>query len=193
MDTTLITSLGTVAGTRAEGITEEAFDLLVRQHQRRVYRVIYLMLRDSDAADTLTQECFLRAYQHRSQFRGECRVDTWLLRIAVNLVRDHGKSRRTSFWKRLVGLEIADDGDHSAAFTASEPSAERAILAHEELLAVWCAVKDLSQQQQAIFVLRFVEELSLAQIAEVLKVRIGSVKAQLNRATSKIRKIVREK
>src|SRR5207237_5211333 len=88
-----------------QGIAAEDFDEIVRQHQRRVYRVLFLLLRNSDAADTLTQECFVRAYEKRSSFRGEARIDTWLLQIAVNLARDHSRNRRAGFWKRLIGLE----------------------------------------------------------------------------------------
>src|SRR3984893_19423910 len=105
VDTVLTTALSSSATEKAEAISADRFDEMMPTHQRRVYRVIYLLVRDADTADTLTQECFLRAYQKRASFRGECRIETWILRIAVNLVRDHGKSRRTSFWKRLVGLE----------------------------------------------------------------------------------------
>ena len=70
------------------------FDEVVRRHQRRVYRVLVLLVRDPDEADTLTQECFLRAYQSLSRFRGECSVQTWLLRIAINLAKDHARNRR---------------------------------------------------------------------------------------------------
>src|SRR5919198_447004 len=104
METILTTAL-TSAREQSEVITARDFDQLMRQHQRRVYRVIYLLVRDHDLADVLTQECFLRAYQKLGSFRGECRVQTWLLRIAINLVRDHGKSRRNSFWRKLVGLD----------------------------------------------------------------------------------------
>jgi RNA polymerase sigma-70 factor (ECF subfamily) len=155
-----------------------------------VYRVIYLLVRDADTADTLTQECFLRAYQKRASFRGECRLETWILRIAVNLVRDHGKNRRASFWKRLVGL---DDSESTATgprqFPAREPSAERALLAREELEAVWNALSSLSSQQRAIFFLRYEEEMPLAQIADLLEVKIGTVKTQLSRATGKLREM----
>src|SRR5438046_9813241 len=105
----------------------------MRQHQRRVHRVIFLLVRDDDIADTLTQECFLRAYKKRASFRGECRIETWLLRIAVNLVRDHGKSRRTSFWKRLVGLEDRLTNEEPREFATQQASAERGLLAAEPL------------------------------------------------------------
>jgi RNA polymerase sigma-70 factor (ECF subfamily) len=162
----------------------------MRQHQKRVYRVILLLVRDRDTADTLTQECFLRAYQSLAQFRGECRIETWLIRIAVNLVRDHSKSRRTSFWRRLVGLET--EHANVADGSSSGRSPERVLLARSELLAVWSAVEALSPQQHEVFLLRFVEDLSLAEIAVVLGLRVGSVKAHLFRALGSVRKQMKE-
>jgi RNA polymerase sigma-70 factor (ECF subfamily) len=175
-----------------ELISSDSFDEIIRQHQRRVYRVLYLLLKDADAADTLTQECFLRAYKNLGSFRGECRIETWLLRIAVNLARDHGKSRRAAFWKRLLGLEDAKGGE-TRQFRGLQPSPERVLLAREEMEAVWSAVASLSQQQRAIFVLRFAEEMSLPEIAAVLRLSVGTVKAHLFRATAKIRETVRDK
>ena len=192
MDTILTTALSTAVTEKAEEISAERFDEIMRQHQRRVYRVIFLLVRDRDIADTLTQECFLRAYLKRASFRGECRIETWLLRIAVNLVRDHGKNRRTSFWKRLVGLEDEEEkGAEPRQFPAPGPSAERMLLAREELEAVWSALSSLSPQQRAIFFLRYEEEMSLAQIAGVLDLKVGSVKSQLARATGKLREMRR--
>src|SRR6185369_10976811 len=122
VDTVLTTALSSSATAKAEAISADRFDEIMRQHQRRVYRVIYLLVRDADVADTLTQECFLRAYQKRASFRGECRIETWILRIAVNLVRDHARNRRASFWKRLVGLDDSEhDGVEPRQFSAPEP------------------------------------------------------------------------
>lgn len=194
METALTTALNTAVEEEKEALSSESFNEIIRQHQRRVYRVLYLLLEDADAADTLTQECFLRAYKSLGDFRGECRIETWLLRIAVNLARDHGKSRRTSFWRRLVGLEGAE-GSNTAPrqLRGSEPSPERVLLAREELETVWAAVALLSQQQRTIFLLRFAEELSLSEIAAVLSLRIGTIKTHLFRATAKIREKVRDK
>ncbi len=191
METALTTALNTPVQKVAELISSESFEEIIRQHQRRVYRVLYLLLKDADAADTLTQECFLRAYRNLGGFRGECRIDTWLLRIAVNLARDHGKSRRASFWKRLIGLDDAEGTE--SHFHGSQPSPERVLLAREEVEAVWSAVASLSQQQQTIFLLRFAEEMSLTEIADILKLSVGTVKAHLFRATAKVRETVRDK
>jgi RNA polymerase sigma-70 factor (ECF subfamily) len=188
--TALTTTLSAPAEITSDAASRGSFDEIMRQHQKRVYRVIFLLVKDRDAADTLTQECFLRAYQNLSQFRGESRIETWLMRIAVNLVRDHSKSRRVSFWRRFIGLEDAEANE--IGVPASNPSPERVLLARAELQAVWSAVDVLSPQQREVFLLRFVEELSLAEIAEVLELRIGSVKAQLFRALGSVRKQMKE-
>ena len=171
-------------------ITAEDFEQIVRRYQRKVYRVLLLMLKNPEDADNLTQECFLRAYTSMKSFRGECSEQTWLIRIAVNLVRDHARNRRAGFWKRLLRLE--DDGvvtdNHEPRSTM--PSPERGMLARQELDAVWQAVDRLSARQREVFVLRFSEEMELKQIAEVLDLRIGTVKAQLFRAMTSVREQV---
>lgn len=191
MDTALTPALGMAAPRAEERISRENFDEIVQLHQRRVYRVIYLLVRDADVADTLTQECFLRAYEKRAGFRGECRIDTWLLRIAVNLVRDHGKNRRASFWRKLIGLDGMETANGWREPQAANPSPERTFLAREQLSAVWSGLSCLSQQQREIFLLRFGEEMSLAEVASLLGLQTGSVKAQLSRATTKLRDLLK--
>jgi len=191
LEAALVPTLRAPAEERTMAVAPEQFEQIVQQNQRRVYRVIYLLLRDHDAAETLSQECFLKVYRGLPDFRGDCRLDTWILRIAVNLARDHAKSRRLSFWKRLVGLDNEPQNGR-IEHPDLQPSPERVLLAREQLESVWAAVETLSQQQRAIFFLRFSEEMSLAEIADVLGIRIGSVKAQLFRAMSAVRKKVKE-
>jgi RNA polymerase sigma-70 factor (ECF subfamily) len=175
----------------AEAISLENFDEIIRQHQRRVYRMILVLTRDADVADTLTQECFLRAYRKRDSFRGECSVQTWLLRIAANLVRDHQKNRRVCFWKRLVGLGNQEEGV-AMQVAAPEASPERTLMAREELRAVWDAVETLPQQQRTIFLLRFAQELTLEEVARLLDLQVGTVKAHLFRAMGRVREMMKE-
>jgi RNA polymerase sigma-70 factor (ECF subfamily) len=189
VESALTASLNPAVQARAEAISESSFEDIMRQHQRRVHRVIYLLVRDPDIADNLTQECFLRAYQKRASFRAECRIETWLLRIALNLVRDHGKNRRISFWRRLIGIEANHETTQPLQFASPQPSPERVLLAREELQSVWKALSSLSPQQREIFFLRFAEEIPLLEIAELLELKIGTVKAQLARATGKLREM----
>lgn len=172
-------------------ITAADFDRLVYLHQRRIYRVLLAVLRDAEAADTLTQECFLRAYQKRQSFRGESAVATWLVRIALNLARDHQKSRRQSFWRRLTGSA----GEHTEAAATELPdrqaSPERVLLAREETRAVARAVDHLPARQREVFLLRFVEEMSLEEIAQATGLETGTVKSHLSRALNAVRQKTR--
>src|ERR1051326_3744527 len=76
------------------------FDSLVRQHRPRIFRFLLASLRDRDAAENLTQDCFVRAFKAHDRFRGGSSLGTWLMHIAANLVRDHEANRRLKFWKR---------------------------------------------------------------------------------------------
>jgi RNA polymerase sigma-70 factor (ECF subfamily) len=163
------------------------FDRLVRLHQRRIHRVLLTVLRDADAADTLTQECFLRAYQKRQSFRGESAVGTWLVRIALNLARDHQKSRRRSFWRRLLGSTSEDTAAAAAGLPDGQASPERVLLAREEAGAVAQVVDGLPARQREIFLLRFVEEMTLEEIAQATDLEIGTVKSHLFRALTTVR------
>ena len=186
------TALTPALGAAAQRITAEEFDAIVRRHQRRVHRLLLMLLRDPEEADNLTQECFLRAYQSMTSFRGECSLETWLLRIAANLARDHGRNRKVSFWRRLLGFGEESDEDGAPNFVALEASPERSLLAREEVRAVWDAANQLSQQQRAVFMLRFVEEMELNEIATVLGLQVGSVKTHLFRALQTVRGKLRD-
>jgi RNA polymerase sigma-70 factor (ECF subfamily) len=165
------------------------FDQIVRQHQRRIYRVLLGMLRDSDAAETLTQECFLRAYRHRKGFRGDSSVETWLMRIAINLARDHVKSRRRAFWARLFDWRTQDPEReaHLLEVAGDAPSPERVLAAREQVAAVRVVVDKLPARQREVFVLRFVEEMTLEEIAQETGAELGTVKSHLHRAVAAVR------
>ena len=176
------------------GIPLETFDQLVVTHQRRIHRILLTLLRDGDAADTLTQEVFLRAFQKRADFRGEARVGTWLVRIALNLAKDHRRNRRLAFWRRLVRHDQSRDGTDVAPWVRDPaPSAERTIVAREQLAAIQVAVDRLSHRQRTCFVLRFVEAMTIEEIAETLQLEIGTVKAHLSRAVSTLRRRLAER
>ena len=194
MDSALTTTMEMAASRgRTEGIAAEEFDHIVRSHQRRVFRVLFSLVRDRDLADNLTQDCFLRAYQKRATFRGEASVESWLIRIAVNLARDHARNRRVAFWRSIsqptsrpemeaAEIDIPDPG----------PSAERALLAREQLAAAESVLKRISPQQRLAFSLRFFEEMPLEEIAQAMQLEVGTVKSHLFRAVSAVRNKLKE-
>ena len=195
MESTLATIAQLAPGrSLVEGLAAEDFDRLVRLHQRRIYRMLFSLLRDQDVADTLTQECFLRAYQKRATFRGEASVETWLIRIAVNLARDHVRNRRWAFWRNLVrAAPLAQAETPTQEASDPSPSPERVMLAREQLAAVGSILERLSPQQRSAFALRFFEEMSLEEIAQAMKLEVGTVKAHLFRAVGTVRKKLKGK
>jgi RNA polymerase sigma-70 factor (ECF subfamily) len=170
-------------------ILPEYFESIVREHQKRIYRILFLLLRDPDEADCLTQECFLRAFARRSGFRGEAGLGTWLIRIAINLAHDHLKSRRASFWRRFLrGKESA-----MRSIADSGPTPEESVAKQERLAAVWSAVDGLPLQQRTVFVLRFGEDVTLHEIAGTMNLQEGTVKAHLAHATTAIRRALEQR
>jgi RNA polymerase sigma-70 factor (ECF subfamily) len=178
---------------RDEGIRAEEFDALVRLYQKRIFRLLMSLLRDTDAADTLTQECFLRAFRARATFRGGSSHEAWLVRIAVHLATDHLRSRRREFWKRLFYRQPSEGHSFAELEVAdSQPSPERAFMARENAERVWAAVEKLPRQQRSIFLLRFVEEMSLDDMASAMSLEVGTVKSHLHRALAFVRARLRE-
>ncbi|MFI5176353.1 MAG: sigma-70 family RNA polymerase sigma factor [Terriglobia bacterium] len=184
--------VSTVQEKASLGMAElDDFDLLVRQHQRRIYRVLLGMVRDPDAAETLTQECFFRAYRNRASFRGESSAGVWLFKIAVNLARDHRRSRLRGFWQRL--FSSADDASEAGErLPDSHASPEKLLLLREDMTRVWSAIEVLSPRQRAVFIFRFVEEMTLEEIAESTSLKVGTVKAHLFRAVNAVRQRLKE-
>jgi RNA polymerase sigma-70 factor (ECF subfamily) len=162
------------------------FDEVVRVYRPRILRFLLSSLTDRDAAEALTQECFLKAWSARHQFRGESSLSTWLTRIAVNLMRDHLRSRSLRFWQKTRGTSL-DVMDISDWVPDGRSSPESVAVARNRVAEVWRALKDLSAHQRTVFVLRFVEEMELEEIATTIGMNLSTVKSHLYRALAAIR------
>jgi len=170
----------------AEEIPAQEFASIVESHRPQIFRFLLASLRDVDLAETLTQECFLKAHRNWKSFRGESSAMTWLMRIAINLQKDHWRNRRLQFW-RHTRANAVDLEDASDWLPSGERTAEQQLLAREKVTQVWEAVKGLSERQRTVFLLRYVEERELSEIAEVTGLSEGTVKAHLSRALGRVR------
>jgi RNA polymerase sigma-70 factor, ECF subfamily len=161
------------------------FDAVVRLYWPRIFRFALASLRDRDIAQTLTQDCFLKAYRNRERFRGDASVHTWLIQIAINLIRDFGRNRRLQFWRRARSSAV---DVNIVGIPGREVSAEARAVIQEQVEGIWRATERLSERQRTVFLLRFVEDMELLEIAAVTGMTEGAVKVHLFRAIRSIRK-----
>ncbi|MBI4473614.1 MAG: sigma-70 family RNA polymerase sigma factor [Acidobacteria bacterium] len=165
------------------------FEKVVQVYWPRVFRFVLASIRDRDSAETLTQDCFFKAYKARSRFRGDCSVNTWLMKIAVNLVRDFARNRRLQFWKRTQSSAV--EFDTVFGVPARDISPEASTLVKEQVRAVWQATEALPERQRTVFLLRFVEDMDLLEIAAATGLTEGAVKVHLFRAVHSVRVRIR--
>lgn len=165
----------------------EAFAPLVEEHQRMVYNLALRMLRNPQNAQDAAQDAFLRAFRSLSKFRGESSFSVWLYRLTSNICLDAlRKSKRAG---KVVSLYPDDDDegrmlDLPDTAPLPEESAER----QENIECVRAAMKSLSPEHREILMLREVDGLNYAEIAEQLNINEGTVKSRINRAKLALRR-----
>lgn len=159
--------------------------------QRRVFLLCLRMLGDSDDADTATQDAFLKAYRALEQNGAEIDdLTRWVTRIAVNTCLDKLRSRRWQFWRKRPNPE--DEEVILAMAPARTPDAEDELYAQQIGARLREALGRLSERQRAVFTLRHFEDMSLDEIATVLGLDVGTVKAHMARALAKLREDLRD-
>jgi RNA polymerase sigma-70 factor (ECF subfamily) len=159
----------------------EDFEILVRRHETRLFALAWRMLHNRADAEDAVQETFVKAYRSLKRFRGEARFSTWLYRIALNHILN--MLRKAS---RLRGADL----DLERMESPRRPTT--ASREKELQVAVASAVDELPPRQRAIFHMRYEEERSHAEIAEILGISEGASKASYHHAVTKLRKSLKE-
>ena len=157
---------------------DSAFDEIVRRHKNRIFSYICRMTHDAPDAEDLTQEVFIRAYQSISRFRADAAVDTWLYRIATNLVIDRFRreKRAPQQWEPLdeeddtVGALPDPDRSRDPEATAQLGELQRQVRK---------AVDTLPAKLRGAVVLHDIEGLSYEEVSEALGCPVGTVKSRL--------------
>lgn len=180
------TALEPMTMATAQEIDAQDFAQIANNHRAQIYRFLLASTRDVDLAETLTQECFLKAHRNWRSFRGDSSALTWLMRIAINVQKDHWRNRRLQFWRQTRSNAV-DAEEASEWLPSGESSPEQQLLAREQVAGVWRAVERLSGRQKTVFLLRYVEEMDIAEIARATGLSDGTVKAHLSRALGRVR------
>ncbi len=164
-----------------------AFDALIRRHDRFLYRVARSILLDDYDAEDVVQETFIKAFKRLMDFRGEASLSTWLTRIALNEALARKRSQRTTV--ELEALQQPAQIEPSAMIApAQDPEVTAA--QHQIRRLLERAIDGLPDSLRTVFVMRDVEELSTAEAARLLGLGEPTVKTRLHRARRMLRQIL---
>ena len=166
-------------------------DALHALHEQRIFRFFLFALRDRDAAASLTQDTFVKAWRSRSSFRNDCAPATWLMRIAVNLLRDHTRPGPFRFWRKAAASSI-DAEALAEVLPQAGASAETVLLAREQVAKLWAAVESLPARQRTVFLLRYVDEMELGEIVTATGMALPTVKTHLYRGLDAVRQRMKD-
>jgi RNA polymerase sigma-70 factor (ECF subfamily) len=161
-----------------------AFGRLVTETQGKVYNLAFGILQDHEEAQDMVQEAYVRAWRALPGFRGDAQFTTWLYRITVNTCLNRKRQLRAQ-------LHVVDGEDTLQDLDSGEPDALSATVDKETRQALWAAVEQLADKYRLVITLFYQEQLSYQQIAELLSLPLGTVKAHLNRAREALAKRLR--
>lgn len=164
----------------------EAYGPLVDRYQRRIFALVYRVLRRREEVEEIAQEVFLKAYLAVGTYNFESSFGTWLMRIAVNHCYDQLRRRRSS---RLTYFsEMSEVGERAvlAGSESRETSGDRVQRQLESRDLVEKLLERASAEDRVILTLKELEEMSVKEIAEVLKLNAGTVKVRLHRARKRM-------
>lgn len=162
-----------------------AFEALMRRYNRRLFRVSRSILRDDDAAEDAVQEAYLRAFTHLDRYQPTGSFSAWLTRIAINealMLKRRNKRQMLSLDD--LDDDLMDSEQHSLADWLATPDSSNAASARQLLEQ---AIDALPQSFRTVFVLRAVEQLSVAETAACLDINKATVKTRLHRAQIRLR------
>ena len=171
---------------RVQGGDKAAFDLLVVKYQRKIFRLLSRLIRDSAEIEDVAQEAFVKAYRALPNFRGDSAFYTWLYRIAINTAKNYlvsqGRRAPTSTQADVEDAETFDDGDHLRDLNTPDSM----LVTKQVGEAVNRAIDQLPEDLRTAIVLRELEGLSYEEIAESMQCPIGTVRSRIFRAREAI-------
>ena len=168
--------------TRARAGDSAAFELLMRRHNQRVFRVVRSVLRDTDDIEDVIQQAYLQAFLHLDQFGGNARWSTWLCRIAINEALARLRQRG-----RFVSIEAVSEEAMANLSKGSTGDPERTASGREFSKMVEQAIDELPDIYRSVLILREVEGMTTEETASILDVQTDVIKTRLHRARASLR------
>ena len=168
------------AGNRA------AFEQLVGLFQGDIFRMAYYRTHSSMDAEDLTQEVFMQAFKNLSRLKTAERFRSWLFKIALNRVRDFNRKKR--FRALFSTLDDSDKVDRSYGETRDHPEALDSLMVKDFWKQIGLFIDKLSRMEREVFMLRFMDHLSIKEISQVLRKSESTIKTHLYRSIQKFKR-----
>ena len=169
---------------------QEAFAEIVEAYEKSVYNLCLRMCGNQEDAKDLTQEAFVKAWRGLRFYKFEAAFSTWLYRLTSNVCIDFLRQKKRRPVSSLTTEE--EDGLVEQEFPDTAPIPEEAVLAQEQREAVIVAMNQLEEEFRLVLTLRVIQDLPYETIAEIMNLKIGTVKSRLARARMKLKKILLE-
>jgi len=166
----------------------DALTKLIQSHSELVHSVIYSILGNRDIVQDIAQETFLRMISAIDHYEFKAPFRAWLIRIAVNLCRDH--MRRKKVRRIITGFQRSDEQQQEREFIDKSQNPHKDLIVQERMEHLQSALLKLPSQLRIVFVLRDIQDLSYDEIAGTLNWRLGTVKSRLFRARKELAKIL---
>ena len=164
-----------------------AFEELVKQYEKRVMALAVQLVGNTDDAEDIYQEVFIKVFQNLHKFRSESSFYTWLYRIVVNCAINYRKKRNRQRYQSLD--EMLERNDGWQWIPKAKETDMDSLLIHKELMEqIHFNLDSLSMMQRVVFILRFFQDFQIKEISEVIGCTEGTVKNYLFRGTQKMRK-----
>lgn len=173
--------------TKALDGNQGAFRELAERHRSSVYHIVYKIVHDMETANDLVQETFMKAFASLTSYRSEYRFTTWLYKIAANCSIDYLRKKRIKALSLDRQLE-GNDSNHQMDVADYSYHPERDLELKEQRVSIEEAILSLPSKYREVIIYRHKDDKSYEEIADLLGIPIGTVKARIFRARELLKK-----
>ncbi len=163
------------------------FEDIVAKNESKIFNIIYSFTGNYEDALDLTQETFISAYRHIDKFRQESNIYTWLYRIAINLCKKHYNRKKKQDSVFASSLDDPETLQHVGKQASEYRSATEILELDEEQSMIRQEIASLSKKHRVVIILKYMQDLSYEEVADVLGCGVGTVKSRLSRAKEKLK------
>ena len=177
---------------RAKEGDGKAYDELMLMYKDAVFNIVYRMVRKRAEAEDLTQETFIKAYNSINSFNEEYAFSTWLFKIATNHCIDFFRKRKLTTYSMEQTIRYKND-EIKHEYPDTEKTADKELLASEKSRLIREGIEKLPEKYRTAIEMRHRDEMSYDEIAAILNIPLGTVKARIFRAREMLKKVLKNK